>query len=87
MAGSTFNTLCIRYHKEGSPGDNKTLMGFDKDGLPTSAEYYDDVWFFRNFQAAAPVARDLIEMGYLATIMKCNRIIVGPGKKDRFWLT
>jgi len=87
MAGSKENTLCIRYHREGFPGENKTFGGFDQDGNPISVEYFDDVLFYRNFFAAAPVARQLTEMGYLSTVMKCNRIVVGKGKRDRFWLT
>ena len=88
MAGSKENTLCIRYHREGHPEEDKVFAGFAEDGVtPLEAEYYDEVWFYRNFFAAAPVARDLIDRGYISTVMKCNRIVVGKGKRDRFWLT
>ena len=88
MAGSRENTLCIRYHRAGCPGEDKVFAGFDEDGLtPLEAEYYDDVMFYRNFSSASPVARQLIESGYISTVMKCNRIVVGNGKRDRFWLT
>ena len=85
--GTPYNTFAIRYYKEGHPEDGKVLRRINKNGVPISTEWYDEIKFYRSFDHAAPVARQLIESGYYAEVRKCNRIVVGPGKRDRYYLT
>ena len=85
--GTPYNTYAIRYYRMGHPEESRTLRRVNKNGVPISTEWYDEVTFFRSFSHAAPVARELIESGYYAEVRKCNRIVVGNGKRDRFYLT